>query len=378
MEFLKDKNNSYDYVSLEKYINNGDYNKALDVIISYGINNNIDVNIYIYLLNILLNNEVESINKVDNILGVYDINEYILTNYNLALNSINKKDYKKVLKHIKVCSKLIKKYKINIDLTLIEKLICKIILKENEIERNKNIKDLTNILFNNDNLGINYLCLNKLLNYDMNNINILTMLIECLINLADYNGAKRYLDYVIDIESDCNYKLTYLKYKLIALNKSNNKVREDFRNKKQIDILVENDNIDDALKLCYEYLKETKDQRYQYYAGIIAYNNNRLDDAIKFFNTYISTDFAFTKEVYYYLFYIYYELEQEDKYNYALKGILKLTEYKDIEINLEDLKKFALDYKDNFNECSIFEIEKKLLQNSVIGTKKMLLKDKLF
>ena len=50
------------------YINNNIYYVSIGDFLSYGINNNIDVKIYICLLNILLNNEVETIDKVDNIL----------------------------------------------------------------------------------------------------------------------------------------------------------------------------------------------------------------------------------------------------------------------------------------------------------------------
>lgn len=345
------------------YMEQGKYDFALENIKKYESYSGIDCEIYTSLINIYLYNKDIMIDNKDNVFGHYKMNEPIMRNYNLGIDSINKGNYEQALKHIRVCIKLIKKDNYHIDLTILENLLVKINSIHSEIERKKQITSLKEQFLSNDNYGFNYLCLKRLLELESDDINILILLIECCISLVNYNDAKYYLELAKSKLNIPNTRLDYLEKKINSMSKDPRNYLKELRNKLSIEKLVLANDIEAALDLCELYTYETDDPNYIYIAGVILYKYNYYEEALNYFERYRNYGSSYLKQTYYYLYYIYNWLNDNEKANYYATMIYDLSKYEGLDISLPVFESQLLFYAHNFSDECMIELEKKLLSN---------------
>lgn len=363
------------YELFKIYVKRTNYEEALQQIKLYEIKSDINCDIYINLLNRYLYNRRDYINQSTSFLGINNVPKAISLNYNLMIDSINRQDYIKALKHVSVCIKLIKKRKHDIDLTILQQILTDLKDMYYENEKNNKIKELEECYHNSDNYGVSYYILKKLLKLDSDNINTIILLIENSILLFDYNTAEQCLKLAETKILIPNKRLEYLKLKIECLKSpmyvtSNNNIdlQKMFETTNNIRIIEEEsikENIEIAINYGYHLFEQTTNSDYLYIVAKIMYNNGYYQDALKLFKYYISIGTIYLKQSYCYLFFINKLFQNEEEASYYASLAYDLSSFIGIDIELRDYEKKLFCYVDNFSDHSIVEIEKNILYDSL-------------
>lgn len=363
------------YELFKIYVKRTNYEEALQQIKLYEIKSGINCDIYINLLNRYLYNRRDYINQSTSFLGINNIPKAILLNYNLMIDSINRQDYIKALKHVSVCIKLIKKRKHDIDLTILQQILTDVKDMYYENEKKNKIKELEECYYNSNNYGMDHYILMKLFKLDPNNINTIILLIENSILLFDYDTAEQFLKLVETKITISNKRLDYLKLKIKSLKSpmymgstKNIDLHKLFETTNNIRIIEEESikgNVEASINYGLNLFEKTTNSDYLYIVAKIMYNNGLYQDSLKLFKDYISIGTIYLKQAYYYLFFINKLLNNEEEASYYASLVYDLSSFIGIDIDLNDYEKNIFCYVDNFSDYSIIEIEKNILYNNL-------------
>lgn len=363
------------YELFKIYVTRTNYEEALQQIKLYEMKSRINCDIYINLLNRYLYNRRDYINQSTSILGINNIPKSILLNYNLMIDSINRQDYIKALKHVSVCIKLIKKRKYDIDLTILQQILTNVKDMYYENEKKNKIKELEECYYNSNNYGMDHYILMKLFKLDPNNINTIILLIENSILLVDYDTAEQFLKLVETKITISNKRLDYLKLKIKSLKSpmyigstKNIDLQKLFETTNNIRIIEEESikgNVEASINYGLNLFEKTTNSDYLYIVAKIMYNNGLYQDSLKLFKDYISIGNIYLKQAYYYLFFINKLLNNEEEASYYASLVYDLSSFIGIDIDLNDYEKNIFCYVDNFSDYSIIEIEKNILYDNL-------------
>lgn len=343
---------------------NENYESALNNINLYSKYSGIDCSIYVALLNKLINNRDITFDNKDNILGQYKLSAPIMINYNLALKYINAEDYHKAIKHINVCQKLLNIKGIIINLSYVEDLLIKLRNKYFEHDRRTKLKEIKETILTSDNNGSRYMLLNEFHDLEPNNINVLILLIEISITFEDYEQAAIYLNKALEfgitlprLENYHNIIEEQMLYSEDFLNNA--------RSNQRLDMLLECGKYEQAKELSTKRFEETGNPAYIYSLAYTLYMEGKLEESAQLFIKYITLGNTYLKMSYYCLFFIAYELKNEDLANHYLVATYNLSKFYNINISLEDWKKLILEYKDSFDFNSMTDIERRILGDNL-------------
>lgn len=363
------------YELFKIYVKCTNYEEALQQIKLYEMKSGINCDIYINLLNRYLYNRRDYINQSTSFLGINNVPKAILLNYNLMIDSINRQDYIKALKHVSVCIKLIKKRKHDIDLTILQQILTDVKDMYYENEKKNKIKELEECYYNSNNYGMDHYILMKLFKLDPNNINTIILLIENSILLFDYDTAEQFLKLVETKITISNKRLDYLKLKIKSLKSpmymgstKNIDLHKLFETTNNIRIIEEESikgNVEASINYGLNLFEKTTNSDYLYIVAKIMYNNGLYQDSLKLFKDYISIGTIYLKQAYYYLFFINKLLNNEEEASYYASLVYDLSSFIGIDIDLNDYEKNIFCYVDNFSDYSIIEIEKNILYNNL-------------
>ena len=347
------------YGLFKAYVNLGDYQKALFYIKQYSRLSNINVDIYIKLINNLTKDDQFTIKFDNTILGQRIKNIPLLRNYQLLVNYLNENDFNKALKHLLICVKLIKKYDYHIDLSYIEILI----LKVKNIVNASEVTELKHLLATSDNLGQRYLLLNQLYELFPDNINILYYLIEISLAFENDGQAIMYIKRALELEPHSNKLNHYVKI-VNEKDKYLNTHSEAEKLKVMLTNLIDNENYQEAKNLCNESYAKTQNSYFIYAMGVIEFKQKMYKNAKKYFLTYLTTNSHYRlKESYYYLFYINYYLNDLDYKKYS-RRILNLSCTDDILTSNEVFTKYLLEIHD-FSRAVIIDIDNDIFTGNI-------------
>lgn len=357
------------------YIKQFKYIEALEHITAYEIKSGIDCNICINILkNHLYGNRIKLINN-DRILDLNGISKPILLNYKLMVRAVNNKDYDKAIKHVNVCIKLIEKNKYNVDLTIIKQILTSIKLFNDQKSREKDIQELTEAFFSSNNYGADYYILNKLLNIEPTNINVLIFVIEHAILLYDFQKAEECLQIAEVIIGDSNKRLNYLKKKIMCLKSpsylgENNRVDlkqmlETTNNVKMIEEVAIKGDIHGSIKYGYDLFRKTNDSDYLYVVAKAMYNNGYYEASLQAFTDYISIGNIYLKQSYCYMFFINKLNHNDEIASYYASLAYELSSFIGVDISISDYEQKLFSYVDTFSDHSIVELEKSILGNNL-------------
>lgn len=363
------------YELFKIYVKCTNYEEALQQIKLYEMKSGINCDIYINLLNRYLYNRRDYINQSTSFLGINNVPKAISLNYNLMIDSINRQDYIKALKHVCVCIKLIKKRKHDIDLTILQQILTDLKDMYYENEKKNKIKELEECYYNSNNYGMDHYILMKLFKLDPNNINTIILLIENSILLFDYDTAEQFLKLVETKITISNKRLDYLKLKIKSLKSpmymgstKNIDLHKLFETTNNIRIIEEESikgNVEASINYGLNLFEKTTNSDYLYIVAKIMYNNGLYQDSLKLFKDYISIGTIYLKQAYYYLFFINKLLNNEEEASYYASLVYDLSSFIGIDIDLNDYEKNIFCYVDNFSDYSIIEIEKNILYNNL-------------
>lgn len=302
---------------------------------------------------------IEKINNffINNSLSSREIDDRIISNYRFAYNYVKSLNYKKALKHIKACINIIEEHNYDIDLYLLQDLLisaCTYVDKYNhmvDINRNKKLFLSTN------NIGLEYLYLNRLLNLE-NNDKYSFLLIEQLFLLNDYKSARKHLDTIAKAYNQFYYYLSFLDEKCKYGNKNDVLLT---KYKISVDSLYKDGNYKEALKKCQDYFDITYDSYFIYVIGKINYELGSIDVAFDMFNKCLNIDNKYIRECYTYLCYITKKINDEKKYDIYIKESAKYYNIYDLNLTRDNFEKIIFEYSESFNDKSSYEIVKKCI-----------------
>ena len=331
-----------------------------------------DSDIYLFLgeFNSMIGNNTEAYDDLECAIKIFfntisldnDIYEPLIINYDLASSYALSNDYMKALKHIKICIKLIDEKNYPIDLTYLYDLLIKI----NKVIINRDfdskLRKLHISFYNTDNNGLSYYYLNSILKIEKNNIDFLMLYVEELLILGDLNKAKIYLDRICKLSSNSK-RVEYLYSKvdyLLGLKKVYNKV---LSYKVIVKELISNNKYMDAIEICKKAFDDTADVYYLFYIGKI-YIDNNIDylTGLDMLKKCMNISDSYLRECYTYI--MYYATKNNDVELFKIYSSLlyELYEYKNIDV--DTFNNIILNYINNYNDNSVFEISKKLLEKN--------------
>lgn len=335
-----------------------DYDTALIYIKLYSTLTNIDMDIYVNILNKILGLNTFFMEKKDNILGVKNVPSSILINYNHAIDKINNNDYNAALKHICICEKIINIKGLDIDLELIEYLLKSLCIRNHKLQRKSQITELEVEFFNGYNIGYCYYILHKLKDLVEDDTNIILMLIETCLQLKDYDQVEDLLNYFTDCSSELSNRLGYY-HKEVIIHKVNFSKCVDYAYfETQLESLFNCEDFYVAERLVEDKVLRENNSIYMYKYAELLYVYNYYEKAKKIFLEYLSTHNLHQKNVYYYLYFIALQEEDIESADTYLKIIFELTRYVDSNVDLNKLKIILSKYKDSFTDKVIYNLEK--------------------
>ncbi len=341
------------------------YDTALESIILVQEKFDFDCSVYIFLLNIILGNNVKKLKKTNNIFGYYDLHPALMNSYNVVIDSINNNQYLRAIRNLHLCNNLIQNHKYKIDLSIIEELVKVVYCKQIETAKKEKVEECIFKFFNSDNCGIEYYTLKKLVDLDKSDLNLVGYLIEILIKFGDYKQAKMYLESISD---DGSTYIKYLKETIdeIYLNKDNYlssvKKIESIKNK------VNSDDLESAIVECDEFYKKTNNNDFVFYEAEIYYLNGNYSEALSILLKYISIGKKYLREANIYIYFILNQLganNNSDSYlscAYDLCTYQSSMTYTDFENEIKQIN--------SFSSGSLLKVQKKMLYNKKYEEKK--------
>lgn len=349
----------------KKSINNQDYDYALIYIKLYSTLTNVDVDIYINILNKILGLNTFFMDKKDNILGNKDIPSNIIINFNLAIEKFNQSDYSSALRHISICKKLISIKGLNIDLSIIESLLKYICIEDYKMQKTSQIREFYLALESEDNVGYCYFILHRLKALIEDNVDIILLLIESCLQLGDYDQVECLLNYINDYDESLCSRINYYRSEVIRFRKKHHNFQDYVQYELQIEGFFARRDIAGAEDLCNRKLIESNNNTYLYKFGKLLYTYGFYEQAKEVFKRYLFTNDLYSKSVYFYLYFIALKENDLDSLNELLKILFDLTRYEDSSINISIFKEIVDSYKDNFTDKAVYNIEKDIFCNAI-------------
>ena len=291
----------------------------------------------------------------------YDLYTPLVDNFNYAKEYAENNNYKKCLKHIKVCIKLIDEKKYTLNLSYLYNLLIKINRLIKDKEKKDKLVNLHNEFFESNNNGLDYFYLNNILNVESSNIDYLTLYVEELIILGDYKKAKNCIEMIINNNLN-NSKITYLSSVVNQL--SNNNYNNVFY-KASLSEYISNNDYKSALKLCEKAFNKTKDPFFLYSFGKICIDYDiDYNKGFDMINRCINLSNCYLRECYTYIMFLSYKINNNGMFNSYSDLLYTLYCYDDISIDRDIFNNIVLSYIDKYNEVSVFDISKKILQEN--------------
>ena len=333
-----------------------DYPLAYSYINKYGVLSGIDVSIYKSLLLKINENSDIIIPSSEEVLGQRHLYKPLRTNYKLLIDAINSNNFDKAYKHVQVCIKLVKEQGYHLDLSYLERLVITLKNKMSLEQTNSEKKELQNIVATSDNLGHMYMLLIKLHELDPMDINNLYMLIEISIAFENYEQARIYLNKAYKINPDSK-RIQYYDALLREKNIGIDEFIKYMRKRLQLNELVKNRKYPEAINVCIENINTNS--YFLYMIGVILFKVGSYSEAKRVFMKYLTANCTSElKEIYYYMFYIDYSLENNGYLMFARKAF-ELSSFDGIDVSLDSFISYLLSL-DTFDSSNIKDIEQKL------------------
>lgn len=279
----------------------------------------------------------------------------IIDNYRFARSYFNTGDYEHALKHINACINIIEEKNYDIHLYSLRTLLDKACEYEEKKKHITLVNKNKTLFLNSNNIGLEYLYLNKLIELEPNKIEYKYLLIEQLFLLNDYKSAKKHLnditkrnpvfsDYVLYLYNRCKYN-----------GNNNTKIT---KNKYIIESLYNDGNIKEALLKCEEYFNVSYDSYYLYMIGKMNYDLGMYEIAKDIFKKCMGISHDYIRECLTYLCYTSKKLNDEESYKKYFNECAKYYNAHDLNISRDNFETVLFNAEKSFDDKSCYYILK--------------------